>query len=111
MWISFRNAVNIYDQGKTAVRHAFLNMFIVQKKTGGVEMNKDLLSQMRSLRREERLDFFKLNKSSLLDSALSAVNGGKAAGGERKNPNSDIIPFEDNWMSSDGYICNGEVIC
>ena len=73
-------------------------------------MNKELLSEMKSLSREERVDFFKQNKSALLESALSAVNGGKDDG-ERKNPNSDIVPFENNWMSSFGYICNGEEIC
>jgi hypothetical protein len=92
------------------LKEAFPKLFIVQKKTGGAEMNKELLSQMKSLNRDERVDYFKMNKSSILDSALSAVNGGKSDG-ERKNPNSEIIPFEGNWFSSDGYVCNGEVIC
>ena len=73
-------------------------------------MDKMILSQMKNLNREERMEFLKGNKSVLLDGKLSAVNGG-TDGEQVENPNSESIPYKGNWLSSDGYVCNGEVIC
>jgi hypothetical protein len=109
MWIYSMHAVNIIDSGRAAER-SFSETVHCSKENRRVEMKKELRAEMKNLSRDERVDYFKMNKSSILDSALSAVNGGKSDG-ERKNPNSEIIPFEGNWFSSDGYVCNGEVIC
>ena len=78
-------------------------------------MDKKLLESMKGLSREERMAMIKSASSQLLDdSSLDSVNGGASYvtdEGTNWNPNSDIIPFKGNWISSRGYICDGEVVC
>ena len=75
-------------------------------------MNKKMLESMKNMSREERLDFLKAHKSEFLESVLETVNGGAVNGGRtNENPNSDIVPYKDRWISSWGYICDGEVVC
>lgn len=72
-------------------------------------MDHSVVEQMKGMSREDRKAFFSSNKSALSSSALSCVNGGE--GSEKQNPNSEECPYQGNWISSDGYICDGEVIC
>ena len=74
-------------------------------------MNKKMLESMKNMSREERMEFFKAHKSELLESALTAVNGGTYQPKTNENPMSDIVPYKDRWISSWGYICDGEVVC
>ena len=71
-------------------------------------MNK-MMKELKNMSREEREEFFKSHKSELMDLSLENVSGGVTRC--RENPNSDIISFKGNWISSDGFVCNGEVIC
>ncbi len=71
-------------------------------------MNKTILDTLKGLSREERKSYFESHKSELFDDGLRSVNGGTAAGGE--NPTSEN-PYKGNWISSPGYICDGEEIC
>ena len=71
---------------------------------------RKVLNSLKNMNRNERTAYFKSHKSELLSKDLDTVNGG-AAGCEVENPNSEEIPYKGNWLSSDGYVCNGEVIC
>ena len=74
-----------------------------------------MLEAMKGLSREERLAMIKSKSPRLMDdSSLDAVNGGAEYvndDGSHWNPNSDIVPFMGNWISSRGYICDGEISC
>ncbi|SCW61631.1 hypothetical protein SAMN02910456_02193 [Ruminococcaceae bacterium YRB3002] len=73
-------------------------------------MDKNLIESMKGKSREERAEMFKANKDAFLGADdLAAVNGG--AGASAENPNSDECPYKGSWVSSFGYICNGEVVC
>lgn len=73
-------------------------------------MDKGFIEELKGLSREERKQAFMEKKSELLDlEALSAVNGGAAAG-SGENPDSDV-PYTGNWISSWGFVCHGEVLC
>ena len=73
-------------------------------------MNQKLVENLKGMSREERMAFFTEHKSDFISlSDVSSVNGG--AGAEVENPNSEECPYEGNWISSDGYVCNGEVVC
>ena len=72
-------------------------------------MNK-MMETMKSMSREERAEYFKAHKSELMDSALEKASGG-TAGKEVENPNSEVTLYEGNWITSFGYVCNGEVEC
>ena len=74
-------------------------------------MNKKLLESMKGMSREERMEYFKAHKSELPESSLDTVNGGAASAKTNENPMSDIVPYKDRWISSWGYICDGEVVC
>ena len=69
---------------------------------------------LKEMSREERAEYFKKNKSDLLGDVLSAVNGGTAkslASGGKENPNSEECPYNGNWVSSFGYVCDGQRVC
>jgi len=72
-------------------------------------MNKDLLKQAAGKSREERAKLLSEYRSSLKDDDLAGVNGG--LGGAVENPNSEECPYGGNWVSSFGYVCDGEVVC
>ena len=74
-------------------------------------MNKKMLESMKNMSREERMEFFKAHKAELMESALDSVNGGAYQPKTNENPMSDIVPYKDRWISSWGYICDGEVVC
>lgn len=69
------------------------------------------LDALKEMSREERGDYFKKNKSDLLGGILSAVNGGTAKSAGKENPNSEECPYNGNWVSSFGYVCDGQRIC
>ena len=66
------------------------------------------MKDLKHMTREERLKYFKENKSELLESELSQVNGGTA---DRDNPNSEGVDYFEHFCSSWGYICRGEEVC
>lgn len=72
-------------------------------------MNEKLVELLKGKSREEREEIFKNNRSRLLDESLNAVNGGNGA--EVENPNSEECPYNGNWVSSFGYVCDGIVQC
>ena len=76
-------------------------------------MSKGVLDQLKALDREARTAFFEKNKEEILSlSDLDAVNGGVLAeDGSLLNPGSHEVPFQGNWISSFGYICDGVEIC
>ena len=47
--------------------------------------------------------------SSPLAGGLASVNN--LASSPLENPNSDEVPYNGNWFTSVGFICNGKVIC
>ncbi|MBR2760009.1 MAG: hypothetical protein IKD66_02460 [Solobacterium sp.] len=75
-------------------------------------MANKIMEQLKGMSKEERIPFFKAHKSELAETVLHSVNGGTGNDAELiANPNSEECPFEGNWISSDGYVCNGEVVC
>lgn len=69
-------------------------------------MDKSLIEAMKGKSREERKDFFVSHKAELLSPAdLKSVNGGATT-----NPNSEV-PFNGNWWSSWGFVCEGAHFC
>lgn len=72
-------------------------------------MEKELLEALKNKTREERTEYFDAHKDELLEESLTTVNGGTSEPGE--NPNSEEVPYKGNWISSFGYVCNGEEIC
>ena len=71
-------------------------------------MNKRLFEEMKGKSREERAAIIEKDGLNLSTEDLNAVNGGVA---EVENPNSDICPYKGNWISSWGYVCEGEEVC
>jgi len=71
-------------------------------------MKKAFLEAIKGLSKEEKKSYFESHKSELFDETLKAVNGGTGANVE--NPTSEV-PYAGNWISSPGYVCNGEEIC
>lgn len=76
-------------------------------------MSKGVLEQLKALERGQRSEFFQQNKEEILALAdLDAVNGGVLHdGGSLENPGSMEVPFQGNWISSYGYVCDGREIC
>ncbi len=73
-------------------------------------MDSSLFKSLEGLSREERKQLFDDSKSkALCCDDLSSVNGG--TGASDQNPNSEECPYAGNWVSSPGYICDGEVVC
>jgi len=64
--------------------------------------------EMLEMNREERKCFLENNKPELSDNMLDAVNND--CGTEVENPDSDC-PYKGNWISSEGFVCKGEVQC
>ena len=74
-------------------------------------MNNDLFESLKGKTREERIEMFKNCKSDFLGAEdLEAVNGG-ACGAKPENPGSEECPYRGSWVSSFGYVCDGEVVC
>ena len=74
-------------------------------------MNKKMRESMKGMSREERAVYLQEHKAELVDSLLASVNGGAAKAKTDQNPNSDIVPYKDRWITSWGYICDGEEVC
>ena len=79
-------------------------------------MASNFHSEIKDMSREERAKFFQEHKSEILKlKELDSVNGGLAFGNAAdrnvKNPGSAEVPFEGNWYSSFGFVCDGQVIC
>lgn len=74
-------------------------------------MEKAKLDVLKGMSREARSEYFQKNKSDFLDSLLDSVNGGATRAGGKENPNSEEVPYNGNWVSSFGYVCDGETIC
>ena len=72
-------------------------------------MDQAVMEQVKGMSEEERREFLEKNQSELASDTLNKVND-DAADGEKKNPNSEC-PFEGNWESSFGFVCNGEEVC
>ncbi len=72
-------------------------------------LEKKTLDALKGKSREERAEYFKEHKSEIMDETLTSVNGGTAE--PRENPNSEEVPYNGNWISSFGYVCDGEEIC
>lgn len=79
------------------------------KKEEKTMLEKKTLNALKGMDREERAIYFKGHKSEIMDEMLTSVNGGTAEPGE--NPNSEEVPYKGNWISSFGYVCDGEVMC
>ena len=67
-------------------------------------MDQKLLDSLKGMSREERAEYFAVNRTDLASSGLDAANGG----GE--NPNSSC-PYKNCWVTSFGYICKGVREC
>ena len=72
-------------------------------------MEQKMLDELRNKSREERLEYFKANKSALMEAALESISGGAAAKGN-ENPHSSC-PYKGNWYTSWGWVCNGVKSC
>jgi len=74
-------------------------------------MEKAKLDVLKGMSREARSEYFQKNKSDFLDGLLDSVNGGATRAGGKENPNSEEVPYNGLWVSSFGYVCDGETIC
>lgn len=74
-------------------------------------MEKAKLDVLKGMTREARSEYFQKNKSDFLDGLMDSVNGGATRAGGKENPNSEEVPYNGNWVSSFGYVCDGETIC
>ncbi len=76
-------------------------------------MDDRIRNELKDMSREERASYFEENKADILDGRLESVNGGLAAvaAEQKENPNSSEVPYNGNWYSSFGFVCDGEVIC
>lgn len=79
------------------------------KKEEKTILEKKTLDALKGMDREERAEYFKKHKSDMMDDVLTTVNGGASEPVE--NPNSEEVPYKGNWISSFGYVCDGEEIC
>ena len=69
-------------------------------------MNQEHFESLKGMSKEERAEYFRAHKSELLSAdALKSVNGGATT-----NPNSEV-PFDGNWYSSFGFVCQGNRFC
>jgi ribosomal protein L29 len=73
-------------------------------------MDQKQLDSLKAMSRDERVAYLKNHRSELLDmKQASAVNGG--AGSNVKNPGTEEGVFENNYYTSFGFTCDGEVVC
>ena len=69
-------------------------------------MDKSLIEAIKGKSREERAAFFQTHKAELLsETQLKSVNGGATT-----NPDSEV-PFNGDWYSSWGFVCDGDHFC
>ena len=74
-------------------------------------MEKEMLESLKSMSREERLEYFNDHKSEIIDESLKEVSGGTIGG---RNPNTESRGDNDgngNYYTSWGWTCQGEVRC
>ena len=69
-------------------------------------MDQKLIESLKGKSREERAAFFKEHRMELLSpDDLKIVNGGTG-----ENPNSSV-PYDGNWYTSFGFVCEGRRQC
>lgn len=72
-------------------------------------MNNKIVDELKGMSREERAEYFRQHKSELLDSDLQNVSGGRNA--EPGENMASEVPYDGNWYTSRGFICEGQVQC
>lgn len=72
-------------------------------------MDKEMLKALKGKSREEKAAYLKEHKIELKDDALAAAGGGYDI--PEGNPDSEVPDANNNYISSWGYVCEGEVMC
>ena len=71
-------------------------------------MNNNIFDAVKDMSPDERKSYFETNKEDLSDDGLREMVGMTRSNGE--NPNSDA-PYNNNYYSSPGFVCDGERRC
>ncbi len=65
------------------------------------------MAELKSMSREERMEYFKAHKTELMDKTLEKVNGGAATVMLGENPNSEC-PYKGCYYTSWGWVCDDD---